>query len=370
LTGSYVGCGITRSWPPRGRQLRVEEELWDMKLSAPAREVRMTLDLAGRGVTMLGVAVMLAVSLLAGGCVSPAEPQADSPFPAPASPNHPPTISSLAADRGTILPFDICELLCVALDEDGDELSYVWSAAEGYVYDEGDSAYWEAPDTEGIYHVRVVVSDGNGGEAGDSTSIVVRENTPPQIDSLSTDEHWLVPGSSCFVKCVASDDDGDALSYEWWTEDGEMYGEGPVVAWIAPQLEGLYKISVVVADHFGGECGRSLAASVALAEPPNILGLIASSDEPKFLKEFRGGYRILQGKDCLIECVVAGADSRLNYRWVADHGVISGTGPVVAWEAPTSRCQATIAVVVSDSVGNVASKDVVFQVETCACGFN
>ena len=327
-------------------------------------------DLDATRVRMMAVAVMVAASLLAGGCMSPPEPQADPAVPAPAPPNHPPVISSLEADRGTILPFDICELVCVALDEDGDELSYEWSAAEGYVYEEGDTAYWEAPNTEGIYHVQVAVSDGSGGEAGDSATITVRENRPPMITSLSTDEHWVEPGGSCFIKCVVSDEDGDELSYQWWAEGGEIYGVGAVVAWIAPQLEGLYTISVVVADPFGGECSRSLFGSVALSEPPNILGLIASSDEPKFLKEFRGGYRILQGKDCRIECVVAGADDGLGYRWVADHGVISGTGPTVTWEAPTSRCEATVAVIVSDSAGNVVSKDVVFQVETCACGFN
>jgi len=341
-----------------------------MKLFAPAREVRMTLDMAGRTAVMLGVAVMVTTGLLAGGCMPPPEAKADPPAPALAPPNHPPVISSLEADRSTILPFDICELVCVALDEDGDELSYEWSAAEGYVYEEGDTAYWEAPNTEGIYHVQVAVSDGSGGEAGDSATITVRENRPPMITSLSTDEHWVEPGGSCFIKCVVSDEDGDELSYQWWAEGGEICGVGAVVAWIAPQLEGLYTISVVVADPFGGECSRSLFGSVALSEPPNILGLIASSDEPKFLKEFRGGYRILQGKDCRIECVVAGADDGLGYRWVADHGVISGTGPTVTWEAPTSRCEATVAVIVSDSAGNVVSKDVVFQVETCACGFN
>lgn len=330
----------------------------------------MALDIAGRRAAMLGVAVMVIAGLLAGSCTPPAEPEANPPAPAPPPPNHPPVIRSLEADRGTILPFDICELVCVALDEDGDELSYRWSASEGYIYEQGDTASWEAPNTEGIYHVQVAVSDGNGGKVSDSTTVTVRENRVPRISSLSADEHWVAPGASCFIRCVASDEDGDELSYQWRADDGEIYGEGPAVAWIAPQLEGLYTISVVVADPFGGECNRSLAGSVALTEPPNILGLVASSDEPKFLKEFRGGYRILKGKDCWIECVVASEDDELSYRWMADHGVISGTGPKVTWEAPTSRCDATIAVIVSDSVGNVVSKDVVFQVETCACGFN
>ena len=330
----------------------------------------MALDMAGRSAAMLGVAVMVAAGLLAGGCAPPAEPEANPLAPTPPPPNHPPVISSLEADRGTILPFDICQITCIAWDKDGDELSYQWSAAEGRVYEEGDTACWEAPNTEGIYHVQVAVSDGNGGKASDSATITVRENRPPEIASLRTDEHWVDPGGSCFIKCVASDEDGDELSYQWWAEGGEIYGAGAVVAWIAPELEGLYTISVVVADSFGSECTRSLFGSVALSEPPNILGLIATSDEPKFLKEFRGGYRILEGKDCRIECVVAGADDGLGYRWVADHGVISGTGPTVTWEAPTSRCEATVAVIVSDSAGNVVSQDVIFQVETCACGFN
>lgn len=328
----------------------------------------MTPELDAARLRTIGLAVMAGACLLAGGCAPPVEPEAIPP--ALDLPNHPPVISSLEADRDTIVPFDICQITCIAWDEDADELSYQWSASEGYVHEEGDTACWEAPNAEGIYHVQVAVSDGDGGKASDYATVTVRENRPPTITSLSADEHWVDPGGSCFVRCVASDEDGDEVSYQWWAEGGEMYGAGAVVAWIAPQLEGLYTISVVVADSLGGECARSLAGSVALSEPPNILGLLASSDEPKFLKEFRGGYRILKGKDCRIECVMAGEDDELSYRWVADHGVISGTGPTVTWEAPTSRCEATIAVIVSDSAGNAVSEDVVFQVETCACGFN
>ena len=145
--------------------------------------------------------------------------------------------------------------------------------------------------------------------------------------------------------------------------------------WTAPAESGLYDITVVVNDGYGGEDTRVLTISVSSKPPPVIEVLIVTSEEPKYLKEYSGGYAILRGKSCIIECVVANASAELNYEWSAvgdntEEGEISGEGSVITWVAPNNGVKVTITVTVSDSFANKTSKNVVFTVKTCSCTFN
>ena len=47
----------------------------------------------------------------------------------------------------------------------------------------------------------------------------------------------------------------------------------------------------------------------------------------------------------------------------------TGQGTTVTWTAPDKGTDVTISVYVYDEVGNVASKNIVFKVETCGCAF-
>ena len=214
----------------------------------------------------------------------------------------------------------------------------------------------------------IKVTDGNGGEATDYITITVRVNRPPTITSLIADVDWVTLSSSCLIECIAEDPDADELSYAWSTSGGEISGTGSVVTWTAPDAVGLYNIAVVVTDSRGEEDTRSLTISVAPNPPPIIENLIVTPKEPKYLKEYSGGYRILRGKSCEIECVASDASDELVYEWSADGGSISGEGSVVTWKAPSPEdiVTVTVTVTVSDSNGGVATKSIVFKVETCA----
>ena len=307
------------------------------------------------------VSAFTVVILLASGC---------------AMPNHLPSITSLKAKQDMISPLSSCLIECVASDEDGDELSYEWTAGEGKILDvDGATIAWSAPKSEGVYNIRVKVTDGNGGEATGSVTITVKNNHAPTINGLKADADWVNPLDSCQIKCNAEDQDGDELSYEWLSSGGDISGTGGIVNWTAPAKVGLWNITVTVTDGYGGEDRRSLAVSVAQNPPPVIEDLIVTPKEPKYVKESSGGYMILKGKSCEIECVVASDNIGLSYEWVASGekktkgGQISGEGSVITWKAPGEGDTITITVTVSDIAGLKASKDVVFKVKTCACAF-
>jgi hypothetical protein len=104
--------------------------------------------------------------------------------------------------------------------------------------------------------------------------------------------------------------------------------------------------------------------------PPIIENLTVTPKEPKYMKEIVGGYKILKGKSCDIECVASDPDNdELLYEWSTDGGNVSGEGSAITWTAPLRGGEFTIAVTVSDNSGGIASKKIVFQVKTCACAF-
>ncbi|MCD6568111.1 MAG: hypothetical protein J7K94_05190 [Dehalococcoidia bacterium] len=304
---------------------------------------------------IIGLAILVSIIFVAAGC-------------APA--NHQPTITSIKAVPEAVYPSGSCQIECAASDDDDDELSYEWSASKGHIDGDGSIVTWNAPESAGIYSVTVKVIDGNEGEVSNSIAISVRGNHPPTIVSLTADTDWIEPSNSCQLKCEVKDLDGDKLSYEWSANGGVISGEGSVVTWTAPETTGLCNIAIAVADGHGEEDKALLAITVALSPPPIIEDLVVTSEHPKYVKrgeENTDRYKILKSKSCEIKCVVVNASSELIYEWSCGGGKISGEGSVVTWIAPPDRGTVTITVTVSDAEGEVASKNIVFEVNTCAC---
>ena len=294
------------------------------------------------------------------------EPEEEEATPAP---NRVPVILSLTPATDRISPFDLCLVECEAVDEDGDTLTYTWSSAQGDVYGEGASIEWGAPDSEGLYRVSVTVDDGRGGTADFSTSLRVKVNYVPEVLSMTSEVDWVVPGGRCYISCVAEDDDGDEISYEWNATGGEFFGEGNAVIWVAPEAPESYWVSVWARDTYGGETMHALPISVTMAEPPHLGKFIVTSADTDMLKKRADGWAIFRGRSCTIECVVEEGDGPFSYEWSADQGILKADGATATWEAPESRISATIVVSVADIHGNKASGSVLIDVETCTCSF-
>ena len=196
-----------------------------------------------------------------------------SPPPEPPPPEEPqnqaPVIDSITAIKETIASSE-CLVFCRASDADGDALDYWWSADGGMIEGEGDSITWIASGIAGDYTVRVMVTDGNGGEAIDSVTITVtsKPNQPPVIIGLTRDgnpakeEERLRIWRDTTIECIAEDPDGDELSFIWSATSGTVKGEGNEVKWIAPGIAGDHTITVRVSDGRGGEAEASMQFKV------------------------------------------------------------------------------------------------------------
>jgi hypothetical protein len=288
--------------------------------------------------------------------------------------NHLPAITSLEANPEKVIPSGSCQIVCNAIDRDGDQLSYNWSASGGEINGDGANISWTAPHAVGSFNVTVTVTDGRGGEVMDYVIIEVRTNKVPTITSVTADAEWTLPSGSILVTCDASDPDGDELSYEWSASGGVISGTGPEATWNAPEDTGMYDITVVVKDGHGAENTRWVKLSVATGTPPNLEDLIVTANH-KYLKENGTGYDYKVGKarEYNIECIVSDASGAVSYNWSCEDGEISGIygdGSMITWAAPDMTSKVSVTVIVSDVADNRVSKSIVLYVVPCStCTF-
>ncbi len=90
-------------------------------------------------------------------------------------------------------------------------------------------------------------------------------NQPPVIESLTAEPLKLILGKTSTVTCVASDPDGDELSYLWTTKYGEFSGEGSSIVWTAPTKCGVHNISVTVIDSKSGKITDKIEVGVVIS---------------------------------------------------------------------------------------------------------
>ena len=288
------------------------------------------------------------------------------------SANGQPVIISLEPDAEGVIPLGSVQVVCIASDPDGDELSYEWSASAGEVSGDGDTATWTAPASEGSYSVAVEVTDGLGGEVMDYVTIAVRTNNPPTITSLTADADQTTPSGSVQVTCAASDPDEDELTYEWIATAGSISGAGAVVSWTAPQEVGTYSITVVVKDGFGGEATGSISLGVAPDTLPAIEKLCISPKGHIFLRESTQpgyDYDVWEERKYDIQCTASDASGAAPYQWSCTGGSISGDGSLITWTAPNQlSAGATVTVTVRNVLGYEATESIHLYVPSCTCG--
>lgn len=119
----------------------------------------------------------------------------------------------------------------------------------------------------------LAVSCGGGGGNGTPA------DNPPEILDLTRNPAVVVPGGTAILTVIASDADGDPLAYAWSAGAGGFIGSstGAQVTWVAPLVEGLVEIGVVVTAR-GASALRSVflevnEAAPALAAVPGSLSL-------------------------------------------------------------------------------------------------
>jgi hypothetical protein len=84
-----------------------------------------------------------------------------------------------------------------------------------------------------------------------STVQPVGENHSPVIDSIISEYTQIERGKSGKIRCIASDPDGDTLTYSWEVDRGSISGSGALVTYNAPESYVDAQITVAVSDSRG-----------------------------------------------------------------------------------------------------------------------
>jgi len=215
--------------------------------------------------TRLGIILAIFALLIVSSACEPGEEATPTPTPTPEPGiNQPPVISSLTPAQSQVYPLSIIEIQCVASDPDGDAISYAWSTTGGKFTGTGPTVSWIAPEHYGTYEVTVTVQDDRGNSTIKSITLSVVANRDPQILSLVAAPDTVLPDEQSTITCLASDPDGDALSYSWRATDGNIIGVGATVTWIAPDREGEFTITVIVDDGKGGQNAGDVSVTVLI----------------------------------------------------------------------------------------------------------
>ncbi|MFO7947919.1 MAG: cadherin-like domain-containing protein [Armatimonadota bacterium] len=168
--------------------------------------------------------------------------------------NHPPEITAAEADPDAVWPGDETRLTCEGTDEDGDTLSFRWDASSGTLTEDGNTATWQAPDTTGQCEITCEVSDGRGGTAEATITVVVALGS---VSGRAVDEDT---GDGVAQLQVAFDEDFVATT-------------GPDGNFLQEDLpEGEYTITVNAPDDY---VVTEAPETVAVSEPDKTVSLPA-----------------------------------------------------------------------------------------------
>ena len=108
----------------------------------------------------------------------------------------------------------------------------------------------------------------------------------PVIQRLVASPPTVPRGGFCQFSALASDPDGDSLSYAWTVEAGTLDDDDLVrVGWTAPSVAGVYEVRVVVSDKDGADTAFAhiQVGSGALrveSDPPGALVYLNASLRP------------------------------------------------------------------------------------------
>lgn len=164
-----------------------------------------------------------------------------------AAQNRPPVITNAYPSKYSTSKRETITLYGSAYDPDGDTpLTYGWTDDCGGAFDNASSQSpkWTAPNTAGTCKITLTVSDPDN--ATDSKTVTIRSvNTPPVITAFNVPDTAKV-GDTIQFSAVATDADGDALTYSWYIDTTQI-GTGSSVTWRAIK-QGTFRVEVRVSD--------------------------------------------------------------------------------------------------------------------------
>ena len=267
---------------------------------------------------------------------------------------------SVSCDPCTVSRAGEVRLAATALDPEGDVLTWEWTAPNGRFDGRTDSSAvrWTAPDVIGNVTISVRAADGRGGSSLATVGVTVVNATPVfshQIYPFKLAEN--LDGSQQPVKLgqlMASDPDGDALTYSLVSGNRNRFAVGPDdggVTYIGPGEDfetgpDRYDLTVRARDAVGGKAEAVITVTVTdVNEEPAV----SVSCDP---------CTVSRGGEVRLNATASDPDGdALTYEWSAPNGHFDGRADssAVRWTAPDVAGSVTIRVEVADGQGGLAS---------------
>ena len=100
-----------------------------------------------------------------------------------------------------------------------------------------------------------------------------RDNGYVEILSLNASDSLVEAGGLISLKCIAQDQDKDALVYSWESSSGSFSVIKDSAVWTAPMEFGIYFISCRVTDNYGASDVATITINVNPSSPVPVNGL-------------------------------------------------------------------------------------------------
>jgi hypothetical protein len=266
-------------------------------------------------------------------------------------PNHIPVIDSISISAEEIPAGQSISARVHASDADGEALSYRWSARGG-TFSEPLAAltFWTSPpaaEAGELFDISVKVFDSADSVSATRTiKIIPAVNAAPVVESVTLSQQTAIPGGQITLSAVASDADGDSLTYHWRSASGRLTTPAQAQTnWILPldaQPGSEPEVALTVSD---GKDSTSVLHKVTIVEPPN--------NPPVIEKIIFSKMEVTPGGTLKLSALAADKDGdSLFYRWNSESGtLLSPDQPLTDWEFPLTvevGTTADISLTVSD----------------------
>jgi hypothetical protein len=187
----------------------------------------------------------------------------------------------------------------------------------------------------------------------DAKGLVIRYLTAPK---------QVLPSKGAEVLCVATDANGNAITYEWSSTAGEIQArkEPESILWVAPSKEGNYIITVAVTNADGGKVTKSV--NITVSKDPDQRPIIYGVK----CQDCREGTEASKFSQYTLRCDASvPSGGTLHYTWFANLGKIKGEGASATWFTGAQYGNALITVIVADDKGNETEGYLAINVSCC-----